>query len=180
MAEHYYYRPTYYGKRTISAEIVAREFQRLSATGDLTSERIVEEASPEDAPLHPTFEWDDSAAAHQYRLQQARHLARAILVVEVSEEIVEKEPAPHSLLVHVPAPENNEAGRYVYLVDLPAQPGDFDLALTELQHKLDAARQSVREVQRFGAAPESTAAVVHALDEASSHLNALRKNREKA
>ena len=35
---------------------------------------VVEEARDENHPLHNDFEWDDTEAAHQYRLQQARHL----------------------------------------------------------------------------------------------------------
>jgi len=44
--------------------------------GTLTPEAVVERARPESSPLHDCFEWDDDAAAEQYRLDQARRLIR--------------------------------------------------------------------------------------------------------
>lgn len=46
----------------------------------LTPEILVEEASDEDHPLHNYFEWDDSVAAHQYRLQQAAFFIRTVKI----------------------------------------------------------------------------------------------------
>lgn len=48
----------------------------LKHNGILDAENVVEEARPEDSPLHDKFEWDDSEAGHQWRLQQARNLIR--------------------------------------------------------------------------------------------------------
>lgn len=42
--------------------------------GLLTAEAVVEAARPEESPLHDWFTWDDSEAARQWRLQQARQL----------------------------------------------------------------------------------------------------------
>ncbi len=46
----------------------------------LTAEATVEAASDDDSPLHSYFLWDDSRAAAQYRLAQARALIRHITV----------------------------------------------------------------------------------------------------
>ena len=35
---------------------------------------VVKDAADPDSPLHSVFEWDDTKAAHQYRLDQARDL----------------------------------------------------------------------------------------------------------
>jgi hypothetical protein len=40
--------------------------------GILTPEAVVESAENKNSPLHKYFEWDDNAAAHAYRLIQAR------------------------------------------------------------------------------------------------------------
>lgn len=48
--------------------------------GRLTPHAIVAAASNRKNPLHPFFEWDDSAAANAYRLDQARALVRIIRV----------------------------------------------------------------------------------------------------
>jgi hypothetical protein len=42
--------------------------------GRITAEQLVEAARDESSPLHDYFEWDDTAAAHQWRVTQARTL----------------------------------------------------------------------------------------------------------
>lgn len=49
--------------------------------GDLTDEVLVEAARSKSSPLHDLFKWDDAAAAHQYRLYQARTIIGALVVV---------------------------------------------------------------------------------------------------
>lgn len=46
--------------------------------GGLTAEAVVEAARPKSSPLHDAFEWSDSKAAREYRLEQARCLIRSI------------------------------------------------------------------------------------------------------
>lgn len=48
--------------------------------GSLTPDAIVDEASDPNHPLHSRFEWDNEAAAHQHRLEQARGLIRLVRV----------------------------------------------------------------------------------------------------
>ena len=48
--------------------------------GLLRPAAVVENARPEDSPLHGAFEWDDGKAAEQYRLEQAQHLIRSFKV----------------------------------------------------------------------------------------------------
>lgn len=49
--------------------------------GELTPSLVVEEARPEDSPLHSHFEWDDAVAAEAHRVSQAAHLIRSCRVV---------------------------------------------------------------------------------------------------
>ena len=57
--------------------------------GRLTAEAVVQTATPEDHPLHGQFEWDDEAAGHQHRLDQARHLIKAVMVrLEIDHRVV--------------------------------------------------------------------------------------------
>lgn len=46
----------------------------------LTPADIVESATPPESPLHDRFEWDNSEAAHQYRLVQAAGLIRSVKI----------------------------------------------------------------------------------------------------
>lgn len=48
--------------------------------GLLRPAAVVENARPEDSPLHGAFEWDDGKAAEQYRLEQAQHLIRSFKI----------------------------------------------------------------------------------------------------
>lgn len=54
--------------------------------GNLTPAIILRAAKPETSPLHGLFCWDDTRAAHEYRLIQAGHFIRSIKVTyEISE-----------------------------------------------------------------------------------------------
>ena len=50
------------------------------AQGNLTADAVVAEAANKRSPIHHLFEWDDSKAAHAYRIDQARMLLRGIQV----------------------------------------------------------------------------------------------------
>ncbi len=58
-------------------EVIA-ELERIAKAnrGELRVQDVVEAARPAASPLHSWFDWDDSEAAHRWRLQQARQLLR--------------------------------------------------------------------------------------------------------
>lgn len=58
--------------------------------GELTPQIVVDEARPQDAPLHDRFEWDDSIAGEKYRLVQAQQLIRVVRQEFTSPESGEK------------------------------------------------------------------------------------------
>lgn len=71
--------------------IIAGELERirLAHGGLLRPEDVVAAARLKASPLHDQFEWDDNAAAVQYRLWQARQLIRvAVTVLPQSEQPV--------------------------------------------------------------------------------------------
>lgn len=59
----------------ILSEIAAKN------SGKLTPDALVSAATDPDHPWHDRFEWDDSKAAHEHRLEQARTLIRSVKVV---------------------------------------------------------------------------------------------------
>lgn len=75
-------------RHKIQAQVAGEEISRIRDDRGLffTPSDIVEEASPDDAILHPEFEWDDEKAAHEYRKDQARHLIDHVVVVKVDTE----------------------------------------------------------------------------------------------
>lgn len=62
------------------AKIQAR-LKWLAKNGEITPEQVVEDARPVDSPLHPYFEWNDSLAAHNWRIEQARRLLQSFELV---------------------------------------------------------------------------------------------------
>lgn len=65
----------------VDAQTAGEELTRIhEKRGGLTPSGIVDESRPEQAPLHPVFEWDDRKAAEEWREQQARQLVCCIVV----------------------------------------------------------------------------------------------------
>lgn len=62
------------------ADIIGPELERISEQGKATPKEIVDQARPEDSPLHPYFNWNDDSAAEAYRRWQARQLSRSIII----------------------------------------------------------------------------------------------------
>lgn len=62
---------------------VRDELERIRGRNDglLRPEDVVKAAKPKSSPLHDKFDWDDGTAAHNWRLEQARHLIRVFVQV---------------------------------------------------------------------------------------------------
>ena len=68
-------------------QAIGEELSRIEQKHDgrLTPDDVVKAAADEKSPLHPHFEWNDSVAAHQFRLDQARMIIRTVRIVDNSE-----------------------------------------------------------------------------------------------
>lgn len=83
------------------AKEVGRHLEKLAGgRGELTAEVVVISASKEGSPLHDFFEWDDGLAAASYRLEQARHLIRCVVVFYETES-TEGEPVEYRAFYNV-------------------------------------------------------------------------------
>jgi hypothetical protein len=68
--------------KNVSPQAVGETLERLRAeSGQLTAGGVLEAARNPESPLHPAFEWDDEAAAEQYRLSQARRLIVSVRIL---------------------------------------------------------------------------------------------------
>jgi hypothetical protein len=112
--------------------------QTLAANGELSPERVVQEARSGDSPLHEFFEWDDEKAAHAHRIQQARSLIRSVRVEFVTENIVLQVPK------YVHDPDKDEDGGYVETVSLES---DRDKARRTIQQEMRRAIGCLRRAQ---------------------------------
>lgn len=62
-------------------DTVKKELLRIRKQhrGKLLPAHVVEAAKSKESPLHNHFQWDDTEAAHQYRLWQARQLISVVV-----------------------------------------------------------------------------------------------------
>jgi len=70
----------------VKKDIVLETLQGLVKDGQIKPEDVISEAQAEDSPIHNSFEWDDTKAAQEHRLWQARQLITYKFKVEGSAE----------------------------------------------------------------------------------------------
>lgn len=123
----------------VDAKTAGDELARIQDQhGELTAPLVVDEARPDDAPLHPAFEWDDQLAAELHRQQQARSLIRSVQVVQSDEP-----PAPAYL--HIQA-----TGSYMPAVDVVRRIDLYEDAYRSACGRIAEAEHSLRQLERLG------------------------------
>lgn len=119
------------------------EMLRQQCKGELTPRDVLDDARHDNSPLHGFFEWDDSAAAEQYRLQQARHLIRAVVAIYVDED----KPATRvRAYVHVP---EGETSHYRDTAHAMSQRDTRDAVLRRAWRELQQWRQRYKDLKEF-------------------------------
>jgi len=94
---------------------------------------------PMHRPTHEFFEWDDSAAASRYRVQQARYLLRTIHVIVESNEVEIETRA----FVHVSVSEPEQETRKVYTT--------VQYALSDDDLKRQVIEEALRQLENWRA-----------------------------
>jgi hypothetical protein len=129
------------------------EMLREKFKGELTPKDVLDDAKNNNSPLHSFFEWDEGAAAEQYRLQQARGLIRSVVVIYTHAD----QPATRiRAYVHVP-----EAGapHYRDTKGAMSQTKTRDLVLQRAWRELKAWRARYKDLRQladlFGAIDET-------------------------
>lgn len=85
----------------VTADAVGSELSRIyKRDGELTAPVVVDEARPDNAVLHPAFEWNDLKAAEEYRVYQARNIIKQVQIVTENKDGSKSE---RSVFVHVPS-----------------------------------------------------------------------------
>ena len=73
------------------AQLVGEELEKLEVLGELTANIVLDYAkSNPESELYKCFEWDDTEAAHKYRMTQASGILCSISV-KIKEEPVQKQ-----------------------------------------------------------------------------------------
>lgn len=92
---------------------IKAELATLTADGLIKPSEVIEFAKNPETALHGCFEWDDTEAAHQYRLQQARQILR--VYVEV---VPAASSEPVRAFVSLTSDRTKEGGGYRVITDV--------------------------------------------------------------
>lgn len=114
--------------------------------GGIRPVTVLEEAAPEESPLHTPFEWDDELAAGEYRLWQARKLIRNVVPVIYEKSATGERVEREIPFVHVPA-KGDEPAQYRDLDSLVSDTDAFARAFDYAMQKLRVAQRSVAELE---------------------------------
>lgn len=121
------------------------ELLRKQCKGELTPEDVLADAKHDNSPLHSYFEWNDSEAAHQHRLSQARGLIRSVVAIYVDEE--KKKPAVRAkAYVHVPEPS---APHYREASHAMSQAKTRQMVLQRAWRELQAWKARYKDLKEF-------------------------------
>lgn len=139
----------------VAAPIAADELARIKEAneGILRPSDVVNESRPEEAPLHPAFEWDDPKAADLYRQDQARRVIRSLTVVPANRP----DSTPTPVYLHVRQVEDPRGQCYRSTAEILNNDELRDQLLADAMAQLQGWRK------RFGNLSE-LAAVVRAID----------------
>jgi hypothetical protein len=121
------------------------EMLRKKCKGELTPEDILADAKHDNSPLHSFFEWDDSAAAQQHRLQQARGLIRAVVAVYVQED---KPAVRQRAYVHI---AERSAPHYREATHAMSQTKTREMVLKTALSELQAWKRKYKDLKEFAA-----------------------------
>lgn len=85
------------------AQWIGEELEKIRKKnkGFITPEKVVESAKDKKSKLHKHFEWNNSKAGYQYRLQQARNLVSGIVEIVVIDDGKEEMEVRSFYNVHI-------------------------------------------------------------------------------
>ena len=145
------------------AQVVGEYLEAIRAKRQaLTPEIVLADARAKRSPLHAFFEWDDSIAAERYRLDQAGHLIRAVVVTF---DPTEPEPDRQVQLVGVAARPlaparpvraflaikgDDGAADYVGTSEAMADPSMRQQVLERAHAELNSVARKWRELRELG------------------------------
>lgn len=116
--------------------------------GGITPQLLVIEANKKRSPLHDCFEWDDSKAAEEYRVVQAREILR-FLVIMVEPETEVEEVRYVRAFVAPPEIEQDDGASYVTIEQVRSNEDLHEAYLRQLKCELDAIKNKIKAYKEF-------------------------------
>jgi len=154
-------------RNKIKAEVAFKELEKIKASNNdvLTAGIVLLSAKKVRSPLHKQFEWDDTAAAEEYRLGQARLMMRCVEVVYTQAPSVA--PQRHySVVTEQVTHDAPERKVYRSTAEILADPVARDEMLG------NAIRDAISFRRKY-AAMQELAQVFHAMDDFMEHNKAV-------
>lgn len=127
------------------AKLKELEFVRSQHDGVLRPEDVVEFARNERTALHGDFQWDDTAAAQQFRVWQARQVIRLTITV------VDSPAGKHSIPMYVSLVTDRQkpGGGYRPLVDVMSSVDMRDELLRQALNELKTVKKKYQQLQEL-------------------------------
>lgn len=119
----------------------ALEKIRRAGGGSIAPEAVVDASRPKSAPLHKEFEWDDSVAAEQYRVNQARYIVRSIEVKRVGLPAVQSRAYEATVVKEASKPQAKPRSVYQTTEDILRDPVSRAELLTSFVRDIQALRR---------------------------------------
>jgi hypothetical protein len=148
-------------KRNVAQAVGDRLDDLRLRNGGLRPEDVVADAKPDDSPLHPLFEWDDTTAANGYRLVQAREVIRSIVVVS-SEDSAHPDSMRAFVRVSSVGEDDERGAAYTHIDEAMANTRMREEVLSRAKGELAAWSKRYRQLQELASVH---AAIEVALDE---------------
>ncbi len=124
---------------------VVSELKRIAKSngGLLQPESVVEAARPVTSPLHSRFNWDNSEAAHLYRIYQARQLIR------VSVELLAETGESCEVFVSLTPDRERESGGYRVVTEVLSDADMRNQMLSDALNELQLFREKYRKLKEL-------------------------------
>lgn len=123
----------------VGAQTAGSELDRIHQKhGAIKPKTVVDEARPNDALLHPVFEWNDAVAAEEWRVHTARNLIRSVQVVNA-----EKQTEP----VYVSVQSQNNEREYQPMSAVVNHVNLYASAVYEAQCRIKAAEKALNDLK---------------------------------
>lgn len=123
---------------------IVQELRNIAAAnhGILRPKDVVNAAKEPNSILHEHFNWDDSDAAHQYRLWQARQLIR------VSVDYIQCNGQETAIRTFVSlTPDRKAGGGYREIVAVAQNPDWYSQMLVDAQRDMDTFRRRYKHIK---------------------------------
>jgi hypothetical protein len=141
----------------MNREAVQAELAALKSNGVIRPADVVEHARNPESAMHGWFEWDDTEAAAQYRLEQARRLLRVYVTVKAADT------TPLRTFVSLSTDREQKGGGYREMQDVMSDEQLRAQLLADAFKELRAAQTKYRGLQQLSG-------VWEALDEAEGDV----------